>query len=182
MHYSLTQFITDPADPRETKCRESLYRIGASDAEHQRILMHLAGEIFQYLKYSRWQVLPGPVDVRFPAPGAQHSPDTDRVVRPDLIVLKDPERIDQRGCLGAPDLVVEILSPSTGYRDAGVKLKLYERQGVREYWIVNPAGEFLMIYTLLETSFGKPEYLHRGDILTSTVLHDFSLPLKELWW
>lgn len=68
------------------------------------------------------------------------------VVQPDICVICDPAKIDRRGCNGAPDLVMEILSPSTGGKDLIVKYDLYERHGVKEYWIIHPAERTLLVY------------------------------------
>lgn len=76
----------------------------------------------------------------------QHDEEVETVVQPDLVVVCDKTKLDQRGCRGAPELVVEILSPSTAARDHVTKRALYDRHGVREYWLVHPLDRILMVY------------------------------------
>ena len=73
------------------------------------------------------------------------------VVQPDLVVICDTAHLTPQGCPGAPDLVLEILSPATAIREMENKLHLCERHGVREYWIVNPANDTVMVYSILSS-------------------------------
>jgi len=101
--------------------------------DHQAISMALAIQIGQFLRDKPCKVFAAPFDVRLNANGAD-----DTVVQPDIVVICDESKISRKSCDGAPDMVVEILSPSTSRRDVTDKLRLYERFGVREYWIVDP--------------------------------------------
>jgi Uma2 family endonuclease len=109
----------------------------APSMAHQRVLMELARQIANQLEGQRCRLFPAPFDVRLPrTEEADDSVDT--VVQPDLVVVCDPDKLDEAGVRGAPDWVIEILSPSTTARDRIEKRDLYERTGVREYWIVHP--------------------------------------------
>jgi len=153
----------------------------APNMEHQSISGELFGILWQFLKGKPCRVFAAPFDVRLPAvPGAGDG-DIDTVVQPDISVICDESKIDARGCLGAPDITVEILSPSTAYRDETEKLKLYEKHGVKEYWIVNPEAKYMMIYRLKDGKYGKPDYLMGDDLLESRVLQGFRVHLKEIW-
>ena len=77
--------------------------------------------------------------------GLAHPLGVDTVVQPDLLVVCDPAKLDERGVVGAPDLVIEILSESTTHRDLDLKLRLYEKHGVRCYIIVDPWGKTLTV-------------------------------------
>jgi Uma2 family endonuclease len=83
----------------------------------------------------------------------------DTVVQPDLLVVCDRARISARGLIGAPDWIVEILSPTTAGKDQITKRVLYERHGVREYWLVHPVDRLLTIYRLAAGAYGAPEIL-----------------------
>ena len=102
------------------------------------------------------------------------------VVQPDIAVFCNEELLDERGAHGPPDIAVEILSGSTGYKDITEKLALYERHGVREYWVVNGEAGFVMLYRLsFDGSYGKPDYYRLGESLRSDVLGGAEIALKR---
>ena len=88
-----------------------------------------------------------PFDVRLPK-GQEADELVDTVVQPDLLVVCDEKKLDDKGCRGAPDLVIEILSPSTSSRDHVTKKYLYEKHGVKEFWIVSPTDRRIIVYAL----------------------------------
>ena len=104
-------------------------------------------------------------DVRLPR-GDEADDDIDTVVQPDISIICDSRKLDELGCRGAPDLIVEILSPSTASKDQKEKLALYEKHGVKEYWIVQPDNKLVMVFQLSKTtSYGKPDiYTHEDTI------------------
>jgi Uma2 family endonuclease len=110
---------------------------------HQGILMRVSIVVGTFLADKPCQAYFAPFDVRLPDFSEQDDSDVLTVVQPDLVVICDEKKLDDRGCRGAPDLVMEILSPSTSRKDIGVKFRLYERHGVREYWIIHPTEESL---------------------------------------
>jgi Uma2 family endonuclease len=91
-----------------------------------------------------------PFDVRFPKHGETADNKIDTVVQPDICVICDLSKIDERGCCGAPDMIVEILSPSTFKKDVTEKFTLYEESGVKEYWIVHPNDKAVTVFLLQE--------------------------------
>ena len=96
------------------------------------------------------KVFTAPFDVRFPKHGDTSDDKIDTVVQPDICVVCDLSKLDERGCCGAPDMIVEILSPATLKRDVTEKFALYEEQGVKEYWIVHPEDEAITVFLLQE--------------------------------
>jgi Uma2 family endonuclease len=112
---------------------------------HQQVLIRLAVQVARQLQGKPCEVYVAPLDVRLPR-GDEADADVCDVVQPDLVVLCDPAKLDDAGCRGAPDWVVEILSPSTQVRDHVEKRDLYERHGVREYWVVDAARRRVTIY------------------------------------
>jgi len=96
------------------------------------------------------QVFHAPFDVRFPKNGETADDKIDTMVEPDICVVCDPSKLGERGCIGAPDLIVEVQSPSTRKRDLTEKFSLYERFGVREYWTIDPPKRTLTIFLLQE--------------------------------
>ena len=122
----------------------------------------IAGEIYfqlrQKLQDHPCRALIAPVDVVLPRSGAVDE-QADTVVQPDVLVVCDPGKIGERRVRGAPDFVVEVLSPATASHDMVIKRRLYERQGVREYWLIHPIDRVLTLYRLEGAEFGKPDTL-----------------------
>ena len=113
---------------------------------HQEISMALSAQLYNYLKGKRCKPYAAPFDVRlFEEPG-DHPEDTDTVVQPDLMVVCDPDKVDRHGVRGSPDMIIEILSESTGQLDRLIKFNLYQKAGVPEYWIVNPEEESVQVF------------------------------------
>lgn len=122
------------------------YMMATPSAVHQEILMELARQLANFLEGKSCKVYPAPFGVRL-FERENHKPeDVDTVVEPDISVVCDKNKIDQRGCKGAPDFVIEIISPSTRRHDRFVKLNLYQRAGVREYWIVDPETKSVLVF------------------------------------
>jgi Uma2 family endonuclease len=153
----------------------------APNITHQTISMELSVTIGSFLKGKPCRVFAAPFDVRLPDLEKSNDEDIFTVVQPDLVVVCDESKLDQRGCIGAPDLVVEILSPSTSYKDESFKLKLYEKHGVKEYWIINPDAGIVLLHTLKGEKFETPIYLRDEGILESSVLKGLKLSLNNLF-
>lgn len=115
---------------------------------HQQISVRITSDIDHYLRRKSCQVYSAPFDVRLPMNGEEGEDAICTVVQPDICVICDPKKLDDRGCMGAPDMIVEIISPSTAQKDLNEKLDLYESSGVREYWIVFPKERFIMVHLL----------------------------------
>lgn len=126
------------------------------DLAHQDV----AGEIYcqtaNALQGSSSRAFIAPLDVRLPSHDEADELITS-VVQPDVLVVCDANKLDRRGVRGAPDWVVEVLSPSTASHDQIKKRDLYQRHGVREYWLVHPIDRLLFVYKLQNGEYGKPE-------------------------
>jgi len=153
----------------------------APASDHQMVLGEIFGNFWQYLKGKPCRVFMAPFDVRLSDNPAAADYEVETVVQPDIVVICDQGKIDQRGCHGAPDIAVEILSPSTAYKDETEKMRLYEKYGIREYWIVNPVAQYIMLYRLSDGKYGKPDFFTKDDRLVSQVLPDFVLDLTVIW-
>jgi len=118
--------------------------------KHQRVCGNLIADFHRIIKKNKGkcEVFVSPFDVRLPQNGEKEDEHIYNVVQPDICVVCDPSKIDKRGCLGAPDLVVEIQSFSTTQYDLNVKFALYEASGVREYWVVFPHEEGVIVFLL----------------------------------
>jgi Uma2 family endonuclease len=123
---------------------------------HQVVVGELFTQINVQLRGRQCRPFVAPFDVRLPrANEADDSIDT--VVQPDISVVCDPAKLDERGCRGAPDWVIEVLSPATAEHDHRVKRALYERVGVLEYWLIHPTDRLVHAYHAEQSAYGKPE-------------------------
>lgn len=113
---------------------------------HQKISGELFRQLANYLEGKKCEVYPAPFGVRLFEQDGDRPEDVDTVVEPDISVVCDRSKLDKHGCKGAPDLIVEILSPSSLRHDRLVKLNLYQRAGVREYWIADPENRSVMVF------------------------------------
>ena len=120
--------------------RGKIYKMSpAPTSKHQIVVGNLHGIVWNFLRGKSCKVFTAPFDVRLPsAPKKKADKEISTVVQPDLCVICDLEKIDERGCLGAPDWIVEILSKFTSAKDLNEKFSVYEEAGVREYWVVHP--------------------------------------------
>jgi len=156
----------------------------APSSLHQRISGNIFGELWNYLQGKPCQVFSAPFDVRLPiSKGTKGDKDIITVVQPDLCVICDVTKIDERGCLGAPDWIVEILSRHSSSKDLREKFEVYEEAGVREYWVVHPQEQTVLVYTLNKS--GKYEgilkpYIH-SDKVTSFTLPGLTLDLRNIF-
>ena len=124
---------------------------------HQEILMEMAGQIRDYLKGKKCRVYPAPFAVRLFEQAGDQPGNVDTLVEPDISVVCDPDKLDDIGCKGAPDFVIEILSPSTQRHDRLTKFNLYQQAGVREYWIVDPLSKVVQVFLLEGGTFRAAE-------------------------
>ena len=179
-HYTYADYLQWPDETRyELIDGEAFLMSPAPLVEHQEI----AGEVFRQLanqldgKPCRPYI--APVDVRLPrADEADAAIDT--VVQPDVLVVCDPGKVDRRGVRGAPDWLLEVLSPSTAAHDQIAKRRTYERAGVREYWLVHPGDRTLTVYVLDNGQYGRPEIHELKDATPVGVLPGVSIAWDAL--
>lgn len=128
----------------------------APSISHQTLAGQLFRQIDEALDGAPCRALIAPVDVLLPAPD-ENEDHVSTVVQPDILVVCDPEKITERNVRGAPDWIIEVLSPVTVRHDHLTKRALYERAGVREYWLVHPVDRVVTVYTLKDGQYGGPE-------------------------
>ena len=179
-HYTYADYLTWPDDARyELIDGEAFLKAPAPLIEHQEV----AGEVFRQLanqldgKPCRPYI--APVDVRLPRKDEADAA-IDTIVQPDVLVVCDPSKIDRRGVRGAPDWLVEVLSPSTAAHDQIAKRRTYERAGVREYWLVHPGDRTLTVYALIDGQYGRPEIYELKDHTPIGVLPGVSIAWDAL--
>jgi len=143
----------------------------APGSKHQKVGGNLFGLLWNHLRGKNCQIFMAPFDVRLPISSKQKSDkEIITVVQPDLCVVCDTAKIDEHGCLGAPDWIIEILSPHTSSKDLREKFEVYEEAGVGEYWVVHPQEQTVLVYVL--NAKGKYE-----GMLTPYVCTDHVAPV-----
>ena len=137
---------------------------------HQQYSTNLILAIGPFLKGKSCRVYAAPFEVRLTASGANGDEQIRTVVQPDISVVCDLSKIDRRGCLGAPDWIVEIVSPGNTAHDTRTKFNLYEENGVREYWIAYPKEQSIEAYVLQDGRYQlSAEYAEPGPMLVATL-------------
>jgi Uma2 family endonuclease len=144
-YYTYADFLEWDESERSELMDGEIVMMGAPSTEHQRILRKFITILSNFLEGKPCEVFPAPFAVRLhPSPNNRD----DTVFEPDIVVVCDPAKIDKKGCNGAPDLVMEIISPSTASYDKVAKLHHYQKAGVREYWIVEPDSKTVQVCLL----------------------------------
>ncbi len=164
--------------------RGKLFKMSPAPREiHQRVLNEINFELMSFFRNKTCRVYPAPFDVRIPAKGAKGTTDNQiyTIVQPDLCVVCDLEKIDGRGCVGAPDLVVEILSPSNSRKDLKDKYEIYQEAGVPEYWIVDADDKAIYRYVLEgDIYIGLPP-VSEGDVFSSRKFPEMKIDMKHIF-
>ena len=156
------------------------YLMAAPFIQHQRILGKIHGRLFAFLQGRRCEVFMSPVDVRLAIYG-EEGDEVINVVQPDVMVFCDRNKLDEKGAIAAPDIAIEILSPSSLQNDRYRKFNLYEKAGVREYWIVDGANEVVEIFTHDGGKFSIKDVLQIDDVITSTVLEGLKMKVSDIF-
>ena len=142
---------------------------------HQRVVGELFFELRTHFGNSGCSVFVAPFDVQV------DRCDDYTIVQPDISVFCNDNQIGAKRALGAPELIVEVLSPSTALKDRNNKFNLYERTGVEEYWLVDPHNETIEIYGLLEGKYRKRKVFGRDDSLVSFVFPELTVDLNGIF-
>lgn len=146
--FAFSDFLTWETDERMEIIHGEVFMMAAPGTSHQLISGEIFRQLANYLEGKKCRAIPAPFAVRLFEKDGDSPEDVDTMVEPDISVVCDSSRLDKHGCKGAPDMVVEILSPSTQRHDRLVKLGLYQRARVREYWIVNPEDQTVQVMLL----------------------------------
>jgi len=157
----------------------------APKRKHQKISGNIFGYIWNFIKSSEktCQIYDTPFDVRL-IKNKGNTNEITTVVQPDICIICDKSKLDDYGCIGAPDLIVEILSLSTSKKDYGVKFDLYQENDVKEYWIVNPELHTIEVYTLIKGKyqlFKEFQETEKVKAATSVLFPKLKINLNEVF-
>jgi len=183
--YTYADYLTWQWGEMTELIRGKIFKMSpAPGSLHQRVSGEIFRQIANSLRGKLCQVFSAPFDVRLPISSKRkNDKEIITVVQPDLCVVCDPLKIDDRGCIGAPDWIVEILSPHSSSKDLREKFDVYEEAGVKEYWVVHPQEQTLLIYMLDQngkyTGIRKPHV--RTDEVSPLTLPGLTIRLEEVF-
>lgn len=156
-YHTYGDYLGWPEDVRYELVDGVAYLIApAPSRRHQEVVGDIFLQVGGALRGRRCRAYVAPFDVRLPKDGEDDAL-VDTVLQPDIAMFCDPAKLDDRGARGAPDWVIEVLSPATAAHDQTVKLRVYERAGVPELWLVHPTDQTVAIYRLVDRAYGRPE-------------------------
>ena len=179
--YTYADVLDWPEDERSELIDGKVFLMSPPMRIHQKVCGEIFLQIANYLRGKRCEAYSAPFGVRLFEKKDDKPHNVDTFVEPDITVVCDPDKLDDYGCKGAPDLVIEVLSPSTRQHDRVTKFNLYQKAGVQEYWIVDPDARGVMVMTLEEGQYHAPMlYTHR-DIVPVGVLEDCSVDLSAVF-
>lgn len=181
--YTYADYLTWQFDGYVELLRGKIFRMSpAPSRRHQKILGKLSNVLMNYFWKRPCEVYLAPFDVRLPHFNKKKNKEVITVVQPDICVVCDPKKLDKKGCIGAPDLIIEIVSPGNSRKELREKFEIYEESGVREYWIVNPQENSVQVFELNEAGkyIGlKPNI--EDDIISPCIFPELKIDLKEVF-
>ncbi|PRY86522.1 Uma2 family endonuclease [Mongoliibacter ruber] len=179
--YTYADYLTWQMDEMVELIKGKIFKQAAAPrVNHQRISIKISSDLFVFLDGKNCEVFTSPFDVRLPIKSKKNE-DIDTVVQPDICVVCDPEKIDELGCVGAPDLVIEILSPGNNKKELQNKYEVYEESGIKEYWVIHPNECTLIINTLINGKYQASRIFTHGDKVASQAVEGFVLDLVEVF-
>ena len=181
MRYTFADYLTWDEDDHIELIYGSPYMMSPPLRIHQKVSGALFHQLANYLDGKKCEVYSAPFGVRLFEEEGDRPEDVNTIVEPDLVVVCDPGKLDDYGCKGAPDLVIEILSPSSRRHDRIVKLDLYQRAGVREYWVVNPEDRTVQVMLLKDSYLLPVEDYGREDMAKVNILEDCAIDLSKVF-
>ena len=181
--YTYADYLTWQFEERVELIRGWISRMSPAPLKtHQQVSMELSIQIGVYLRSKNCKIFAAPFDVRLIN---KRKKADDRailsVVQPDISVICDLEKLDDRGCLGSPDWIIEILSPGNTRKEMKEKYALYEENGVREYWIVSPEHRFVQVYQLKEEKFVLTDTYFEGDNIPVGIFEGFAIDSQKMF-
>ena len=180
--YTYADYLKWQFEERLELFRGKIFKLSAPNTNHQIILANTLVLIAAFLKKKSCKFFIAPFDVRLPVKNRKKDDEVTTVVQPDLCIVCDESKIDSRGCCGAPDVVVEILSPGNSKKEIRLKHELYEEAGVKEYWIVNPVEENIVVFLLNEEGKFSGLKMYAGDdTIQSFAVPGLNINLTEIF-
>jgi Uma2 family endonuclease len=184
IRYTYADYMSWMDDTRRELIDGIVYLFGAPLRHHAKASASLFYRFYNFIfrRKGKCEVYHAPFDVRFPKNGETADDKIYTVVQPDICVICDPKKLDNKGCIGAPDLIVEIQSPSTAKKDLYEKFNLYEKHGVKEYWVVFPNDKAITVFLLQPNGeYDKGTTYDFGAKVPVTIFKGLEIGLNELF-
>lgn len=179
--YTYADYVKFEFDEMVELIRGKIFKMSpAPKSYHQEISMKLGSHIFIQLGDKSCKVYSAPFDVVLPVRNESKNRAT-TVVQPDICVICDVSKIDEAGCVGAPDLIIEILSESTSKKDLNDKYQVYEESGVREYWIVMPKERLLEVFHLENGKYQRIKTYVDDDKISPVIFPELEIDLQNIF-
>ena len=180
--YTYADYLTWRFQERVELIRGWIYKMSPAPKRlHQKVETALSSRLFNFFKKEHCEVYQSPFDVRLIKKG-KNDKEISTVVQPDICVICDPEKLDDLGCIGAPDLIVEVLSTSTMKKDYNEKFNLYQENEVKEYWLVNPEGRSLQIFYLEDNEYVEFDTVEdKDELITSKLFPDLKFTTTDIF-
>lgn len=178
--YTYADYLTWRFDEMVELIKGYIHKMSpAPSSYHQRVCGRIFLEIGNYLKKNKCQVYIAPFDVRLKR--NVNDKVINNVVQPDICIVCDPEKIDEKGCNGSPDFILEILSPFTSKKDITLKYELYEEAGVNEYWVIYPGEQLLDVFVIENGKYKLDKKYVNDSKVTLKTLPELEIDLKDIF-
>ncbi|MEQ6390442.1 Uma2 family endonuclease [Bacillaceae bacterium S4-13-58] len=179
--YSYSDYLSwDDGEKVELIDGEIFNMTPAPSRRHQEVLRELSTAFSVFLREKECEVFFAPFNVRLLVEN-KNNDDINNVVQPDLLIVCDPKMLDDKGCNGSPDMIIEILSPSSVKLDRWGKYKLYEKAGVKEYWIVDPVNESIEVHLLVSGQYHFQGVFTKDDEISVRILIGLNIDLSQIF-
>lgn len=182
--YTYADYLKWKFDEKIEILKGKVFKMAPAPApNHQRVSRELSLIIGNLFHKTSCEMFTAPFDVRLVDKRKKSKKDEDiiTVFQPDLCVICDKEKLDERGCIGAPDLIIEILSPSNSTKEMKNKYELYEENGVKEYWIVDYLYKTIHRYIIENEKYIGLKPLIAEETATSHIFPDLSFTVGEIF-
>lgn len=183
LSYTYADYLKWKFEEQVELIRGKIFRMSPAPAPlHQQISIKLSSRIFAFLERKKCQVFAAPFDVRLPVKNKKKDNEITTVVQPDICIICDESKIDGRGCLGAPDLIIEILSPGNTHKEVKLKHEIYEEAEVKEYWVVYPVEQNIAVFILNENGKYDGAKIYAGnDHIKSIAVKRLTIKLDDIF-
>ena len=178
--YNYADYLTWQFDGMVELIKGKVFNMSpAPGSYHQRVSRNIFKDLAVFLNKEKCEVFVAPFDVRLS--NYKYDKEILTVVQPDICVICDPTKIDEKGCNGSPDLIIEILSPSTKKKDVQDKFQLYEESGVKEYWIVYPLEKLVDVFLLENNKYRLVKKYVHDDIVPVNIFQSLNISLTDIF-